>query len=603
MKTPTRYGQLSMHQNPHAKCQRRVCSWWGTSNRLQIDPYLSGPSPRSRTTGRHIFAPPPLSDTDGESEPEEPDRVCFGCGEVESETVTLILCTKCRAVDYCSKQCQRDDWHLIHGMTGTFSTGWLVRSPRDDWHLLHGMTGTFSTGWLAPSPRDDWHLLHWMTGTFSTEWLAPSLQTPVCRTRKDHRGTSWHFLHKHQCAELAKIVEGHPGTFSTNTSVPNSPRSSRDILAPSPQTPVCRTRQDRRGTSWHLLHKHQCAELAKIVEGHPGTFSTNTSVPNSPRSSRDILAPSPQTPVCRTRQDHRGTSWHLLHKHLCAELAKIVEGHPGTFSTNTSVPNSPRSSRDILAPSPQTVCQCAELAKIVEGHPGTFSTNTSVPNSPRSSRDILAPSPQTPVCRTRQDRRGTSWHLLHKHQCAELAKIIEGHPGTFSTNTCVPNSPRSSRDILAPSPQTPVCRTRQDRRGTSWHLLHKHQCAELAKIVEGHPGTFSTNTSVPNSPRSSRDILAPSPQTPVCRTRQDHRGTSWHLLHKHLCAELAKIVRDILSPSPQTPVCRTRQDHRGTSWLALDPQDSYCKYVQYLLASPHCSRRPPKIIWILYILL
>ena len=108
--------------------------------------------------GRPIFT---MSDTDGESEPEEPDRVCFGCGEVESETVTLKSCTKPLTIVP----------NNVNGMTGTFSTGWLAPSPRDDWHLLHGMTGTFSTNTSVPnSPRSR-----------GTSWLGLDPQDSDCK--------------------------------------------------------------------------------------------------------------------------------------------------------------------------------------------------------------------------------------------------------------------------------------------------------------------------------------------------------------------------------------------------------------------------------------
>ena len=94
----------------------------------------------------------------------------------------------------------------------------------------------------------------------------------------------------------------------------------------------------------------------------------------------------------------------------------------------------------------------------------------------------------------------------------------------------------------------------------------------------------------------------------------------WHILHgMHMTGTFST---GWLAPSPQTPVCRTRQDRRGTSWLALDPQDSDCKYAQYCWrvlivrgdhpklvefnfifcynpASPQCSRRPTDELWFL----
>ncbi|KZV94764.1 hypothetical protein EXIGLDRAFT_766792 [Exidia glandulosa HHB12029] len=45
-------------------------------------------------------------------------RACFGCGKQVHENPSgkpFSKCARCKAVQYCSKECQRNDWNLKHG--------------------------------------------------------------------------------------------------------------------------------------------------------------------------------------------------------------------------------------------------------------------------------------------------------------------------------------------------------------------------------------------------------------------------------------------------------------------------------------------------------
>ena len=41
-------------------------------------------------------------------------RHCFCCGQMASEDVNLLKCGACKAVVYCTLECQKKDWKAGH---------------------------------------------------------------------------------------------------------------------------------------------------------------------------------------------------------------------------------------------------------------------------------------------------------------------------------------------------------------------------------------------------------------------------------------------------------------------------------------------------------
>jgi hypothetical protein len=50
----------------------------------------------------------------GRAEKKAGERQCSKCGAVESTTLVLSVCAKCKVVQYCSRECQISDWKAVH---------------------------------------------------------------------------------------------------------------------------------------------------------------------------------------------------------------------------------------------------------------------------------------------------------------------------------------------------------------------------------------------------------------------------------------------------------------------------------------------------------
>jgi hypothetical protein len=47
-----------------------------------------------------------------ESQEEEPTNACGMCGLLESEVTELKVCSRCKKVYYCSKECQKKNYRV-----------------------------------------------------------------------------------------------------------------------------------------------------------------------------------------------------------------------------------------------------------------------------------------------------------------------------------------------------------------------------------------------------------------------------------------------------------------------------------------------------------
>ena len=112
--------QSSYNQDNWASIKIRRCNECAASNLPIKNPNIRGTFPLPSTEGRSVFATPDVAnnivpDKDGKLHlvlggGKDPRNACARCGKGPPENGKLNHCARCKKINYCSKQCQVDDW-------------------------------------------------------------------------------------------------------------------------------------------------------------------------------------------------------------------------------------------------------------------------------------------------------------------------------------------------------------------------------------------------------------------------------------------------------------------------------------------------------------
>ena len=112
--------QSSYNQDNWASIKIRRCNECAEANLPIKNPNIQGTFPLPSAEGRRVFATPDVAnnivpDKDGKLHlvlggGKDPRNACARCGKGPPENSKLNHCARCKKINYCSKQCQVDDW-------------------------------------------------------------------------------------------------------------------------------------------------------------------------------------------------------------------------------------------------------------------------------------------------------------------------------------------------------------------------------------------------------------------------------------------------------------------------------------------------------------